>query len=113
MSAQMSMFAHDPADSEWDRVEGDPSPYEQHLEQQRQAGLLQRQIQKYGDEQMRVGCALPVGHDSVEPFQRSYHLKMPDAKKDGRPDKPDPCKKLLKAMKITMMDQKAERRHAY
>ena len=40
-------------------------------------------------------------------------MKMGDARVKKKIEKPDPCKRLLAAMKIELMNQNGARRHAY
>ena len=104
------MAEYDP--HEFDRREEDPSPYEVYLMERKATHALERQIQRHGDEAMRVGMQAPLGSMPTESYVRSYQMKMGDARVK-KVDKPDPCRRLLKAMKIQMMDQNGTRRHAY
>jgi len=110
----MGMFQYDPRDSEWAVDDDTTSAYQEHLKQCGVAKQIEKQIRKHGDEQSRVAGQRPVGaDDGMQPFERSYFLNMKDAKAKKAPAHKDPCKNLLKAMRIPMMDQKAQRKHAY
>ena len=100
-------------ENEFDRREEDPSPYELYLRERKATLALERQIQRHGDEAMRVGGQAPLGSMPTEFYVRSYQMKMGDAKVNKKIEKPDPCKRLLAAMKIELMNQNGARRHAY
>eukprot|EP01050_Picozoa_sp_SAG11_P026330 SAG11_NODE_6269_length_1346_cov_2.362470_2_plen_109_part_00 len=108
------MFCHEyPPD--WTEADGsghDPSPFDLHVRKVQEQRRLQQQIQKFGDETMRTVSKAPLGSVPVEKFERSYHLKMPGATAK-KIEKPDPCKRLLKAMNIRVSDQTTKRRVAY
>ena len=108
------MFCHDyPPDwTETDEHGHDPSPFDEHVRRVREERQLKQQIHKFGDETMRKVSATPLGAAPLEKFERSYHLKVPGstAKKI---EKPDPCKRLLKAMNLKVSDQTTKRRYAY
>ena len=107
------MIRADFGEDEYDK-QFDPSPYEVAMREQQETYLLNRQIKRHGDEAMRVGVSMPVGGNvPTENFVRSYQLKMPNAKVDRTKEKPDPCKRLLKAMNLKISDQSKTRRHAY
>ena len=91
------------------------SDYDRLLAEQQQTAVLKMQISQFGDESSRRETVLPAGQASgigSEEVIRSYQLH-PAGTKLQKEDKPDPCKRLLKAMKIPMMDQKKKRKHAY
>eukprot|EP01045_Picozoa_sp_COSAG04_P009132 COSAG04_NODE_522_length_13154_cov_27.623592_3_plen_101_part_00 len=87
-------------DGELTAVEPDPAPYQLLCEQVRQERLLQQQVSKHGDAEMRKAVSLPVGSADIptEGFVRSYELKLP-GQKSQKKKPPDPCARLLKAMK--------------
>ena len=73
----------------------DPTPYEVHLQRQRDAVELRKQVQQFGGEARRVDPRLPL--DAVMPmedFERAYQLRMPD-QKPGKEKDTDPCRSLL------------------
>ena len=80
----------------------DPSPYEQHMAQILETNRLKTQIRQYGDETMRVGAEAPVGANvPTQTFERSYYLHPgPRGPKHRKDSKPDPCKRLMKVIKL-------------
>ena len=93
-------------DDELTAEEPDPTPYQLMCEQLRQDRLLQQQISKHGDAQMRKAVSVPVGSADIptEGFVRSYELKLP-GQKCQKKKPPDPCARLLKAMKAASSKQ--------
>jgi hypothetical protein len=80
---------------------GEPSEYEQMVEQKRQERLLKQQIKKYGDDAMRVEPTMAMDSSTMpmEDFQRSYQLRMPGVK-HAKPKEKDPLASLLNAMNL-------------
>ncbi len=87
----------------------EPSPYEQHMEAERQNRQLKQQIKRFGDDAMRVDPRLPLGNagnttslpdKGVEAFERGYVLRVPGSKAPKQESK-DPLRSLLKAMNIS------------
>jgi hypothetical protein len=97
----MAIFTDGPSmwDNELTAVEPDPTPYQLLCEQLRQERLLQQQISKHGDAEMRKAVSVPVSNAEIptEGFVRSYELKLP-GQKSQKTKPPDPCARLLKAM---------------
>ena len=87
-------------DDELTAEEPDPSPYQLLCEQLRQERLLQQQVNRHGDAEMRKSVSVSVGNADIptEEFVRSYELKLP-GQKSQKKKPPDPCARLLKAMK--------------
>ena len=103
------MFAVDPEEVYY-TGEVDASPYELAMEQKRMDRLLQQQLNRYGDEAMRVTPKLSVDNSTIptEDFARSYVLRMPGVN-HSKPVTKDPMKSLLKAMKIPITVTKKSR----
>jgi len=61
--------------------------------------LLQQQVARHGDAEMRKAVSVPVANADMptEGFVRSYELKLP-GQKSQKKKPPDPCARLLKAM---------------
>ena len=98
----MSLFTDTPDEyGEWAIDDGDPTPYQLLCEQARQDRLLQQQVRKYGDAEMRKGVTVPIGNAEmpVEGYVRSYELKMPGQKCQKKKEI-DPCARLIRAMKV-------------
>ena len=85
----------------WDELapEPDPTPYQQMCQQLAQDRLLQQQVARHGDAEMRKAVSVPVANADMptEGFVRSYELKLP-GQKGQKKKPPDPCARLLKAM---------------
>ena len=85
----------------WDELapEPDPTPYQQLCQQLAQDRLLQQQVARHGDAEMRKAVSVPVANADMptEGFVRSYELKLP-GQKSQKKKPPDPCARLLKAM---------------
>ena len=85
----------------WDELapEPDPTPYQQLCQQLAQDRLLQQQVARHGDAEMRKAVSVPVANAEMptEGFVRSYELKLP-GQKSQKKKPPDPCARLLKAM---------------
>lgn len=78
----------------------DPTPYELHLQRQREAVELRKQVRKFGDEAMRVDPRLALDAPlPPEDFERAFQLRMPDQMATEEED-PDPLRSLMKALGI-------------
>lgn len=105
------MFSVDPEEYYYSG-ETEASPYELAMEQKRMDRLLQQQVNRYGDDAMRVNPKISVDNSTIptEDFARSYVLRMPGVN-HSVPEKKDPMKSLLKAMKIQSTGTKKNRAH--
>ena len=78
----------------WDELapEPDPTPYQQLCQQLAQDRLLQQQVARHGDAEMRKAVSVPVANADMptEGFVRSYELKLP-GQKSQKKKPPDPC----------------------
>eukprot|EP01045_Picozoa_sp_COSAG04_P002745 COSAG04_NODE_104_length_26097_cov_12.466074_18_plen_110_part_00 len=97
----MAIFAEGTSvwDDELTAVEPDLTPYQRLCEQLRQDRLLQQQVARHGDAEMRKAVSVPVSNADIptDGFVRSYELKLP-GQKSQKKKPPDPCARLLKAM---------------
>ena len=89
----------------------EPTAYELHCQKERELRELERQVDRFGADAMKVGPRLALDAPlPPEDFERALQLRMPD-QKPTKKEEPDPCKSLLKALGIKKSASKKESVH--
>ena len=82
-----------------------------HCQKQREIRELERQVDRFGEEAMRVDPRLALDAPlPPEEFERALQLRMPDQKAPKQEDT-DPCRSLLKALGITGKKKSGSRKN--
>ena len=86
----------------------EPTAYELHCQKQRELRELERQVDRFGADAMKVDPRLALDAPlPPEEFERALQLRMPD-QKAPKPEDNDPCRSLLKALGIKKSASKKE-----